>query len=61
MVPRYSPPPRRGNAWKIIALVLLVLLVVSLFTNLRQMFSGVLTGSGSMVRKAGPPLEEVVL
>jgi protease IV len=41
--------------------VLLVLLVVSLFTNLRQMFSGVLTGKGPMVRKAGPPLEEVML
>lgn len=44
-----------------IALVLLVLLIVSLFTNLRQMFSGVLPGGGSVTRKAGPPLEEVML
>jgi protease-4 len=51
-------PPRRSNMWKIIALVLLVLLIVSLFSNL----SSLLTGKTPMAaRKAGPPLEEVVL
>jgi len=44
--------------WKIIALVLLVLLVVSLFSNLTSL----VTGKGPIShRTAGPPLEEVML
>src|SRR5687767_4585731 len=57
IMPRQLPPARRSNAWKIIALVLLVLLLVSLFNNL----SSLLTGKGPISRRAGPPLEEVVL
>lgn len=57
-MPRQLPPPRRSNMWKIVALVLLVLLIVSLFSNL----SSLLTGKSPIAgRRAGPPLEEVVL
>src|SRR5215204_751231 len=57
ILPRHLPP-RRSNMWKIIALVLLVLLVVSLFSNLTSL----VTGKGPIShRTAGPPLEEVML
>lgn len=46
--------------WKIVALVLLVLLVVSLFTNFSQMFGTVIQGHGP-IRSAGPRLQEVTL
>ena len=61
-MPRQLPPPRRSsNLWKIVALVLLVLLGVSLFTNLRQMFGSMLPGEAALTRKAGPRLHETVL
>lgn len=47
--------------WKIVALVLLVLLVVSVLTNLSQLFDSVIPVEGTMTRKAGPRLHEVVL
>src|SRR6059036_3275867 len=58
IVPRYLPP-RRRNMWKIVALVLFVLLIVSLVTNMRHLFGSALTGS--MTRTAGPGLEEALL
>jgi len=61
IVPRHLPPPRRSNLWKIVALVLLGLLAVSLFTNLRQMFGSMIPGEAAMTRKAGPRLHETVL
>jgi len=60
-MPRHLPPPRRSNLWKIVALVLLGLLAVSLFTNLRQMFGSMLPVEATMSRKAGPRLHEAVL
>jgi len=61
-MPRQLPPPRRSsNLWKIVALVLLVLLGVSLFTNLRQMFGSMIPGEAALTRKAGPRLHETVL
>jgi len=62
-MPRHlPPPPRRGsNLWKIVAFVLLALLCVSLFTNLRQMFGSMIPGEAAMTRKAGPRLHEAVL
>jgi protease IV len=60
IMPRHLPP-RRSNMWKIVALVLVVLLVVSLFVNLSQLFDSFLPVDGAMARKAGPRLHEVVL
>src|SRR4026207_975708 len=62
IMPRQLPPPRRSsNLWKIVALVLLVLLGVSLFTNLRQVLGSVSPGEAALTRKAGPRLHETVL
>jgi protease-4 len=60
-MPRQLPPRRRSTGWKVVALVLFILLVVSLVTNLRHLFGSVLTGSGGFVRSAGPHLEEVTI
>jgi len=61
-MPRHLPPPRRSNMWKVVALVLVALLVISVLTNLSQMFDSVIPVDGArMTRKAGPRLHEVVL
>jgi protease-4 len=60
-MPRQLPPRRRSNAWRVVALVLFILLIVSLVTNLRHMFGSMLTGSRGFVRSAGPRLEEVTI
>src|SRR5436309_16125162 len=59
---RAAPAPRRtGTAWKIIALVLLCLLLVSLYSNLKHLFGGV-SGHSSLPSRAGlPRLQETVL
>ncbi|MCI0747589.1 MAG: signal peptide peptidase SppA [Verrucomicrobia subdivision 3 bacterium] len=61
ILPRQLPPRRRSNGWRVVAIVLLILLAVSLFTNMRQMFGSVLTGTTPIVGTKGPPLEEVLL
>src|SRR5438093_6747380 len=61
IMPRQLPPRRRSNGWKIVALVLFILLIVSLVTNLRHLFGSVLAGTGGFVRSAGPHLEEVTI
>jgi protease-4 len=73
--PAYTPPPviapppptkpRRGRGWMIFAIILLVLLFISLFGNLTQFVSRMLTFNNglrpSMARDIGPKLEECVL
>jgi protease IV len=59
--PRPAPAPRRGSsAWRPIAIVLLCLLVVSLFSNLKHLFSPA-RHSGLPTRAGIPRLEENVL
>ena len=57
-----TPPPRRtGTAWKVIAVVLLCLLLVSLYSNLKHLFGGV-SGHSSLPSRTGlPRLQESVL
>jgi protease-4 len=67
--PVIAPPPptkpRRGRGWMIFAIILLVLLCISLFGNLTQFVSRMLTFNNgfrpSMARDIGPKLEECVL
>ena len=66
--PVISPPPakpRRGRGWMIFAIILLVLLFISLFGNLTQFVSRMLTFNNglrpSMARDIGPKLEECIL
>jgi protease-4 len=67
--PVIAPPPpakpRRGRGWMIFAIILLVLLCISLFGNLTQFVSRMLTFNNgfrpSMARNIGPKLEECVL
>jgi protease-4 len=73
--PSFTPPPvitpptptkpRRGRGWMIFAIILLVLLFISLFGNLTQFVSRMLTFNNgfrpSMARDIGPKLEECVL
>src|SRR5882672_5967203 len=55
------PPRRRRGPWPAIALVLLCLLLVSSYNNLRHMFGGV-SGHSSLPSRAGlPRLEENVI
>jgi protease IV len=55
------PPKRRAGAWPVIALVLLCLLLVSMFSNIKHMFGGV-SGHSSLPSRAGiPRLEETLL
>ena len=67
--PVIAPPPptkpRRSRGWMIFAIILLVLLFISLFGNLTQFVSRMLTFNNglrpSMARDIGPKLEECVL
>jgi protease-4 len=73
--PAFSPPPvispptptkpRRSRGWMIFAIILLVLLFISLFGNLTQFVSRMLSFNNSfrpaMARDIGPKLEECVL
>ena len=59
------PKPRRGRGWMIFAIILLVLLFISLFGNLTQFVSRMLSfNTGfrpAMARDIGPKLEECLL
>src|SRR5947209_13953196 len=58
---RPAPPKRSGTAWKVIALVLLCLLLVSLYSNLKHLFDGG-SGHSSLPSRAGlPRLQETIL
>jgi len=69
--PVIAPPPptkpRRGRGWMIFAIILLVLLFISLFGNLTQFVSRMLTFNNSygfrptMARDISPKLEECLL
>jgi protease-4 len=67
--PVISPPPlpkpRRSRGWMIFAIILLVLLFISLFGNLTQFVSRMLSFNNgfkpSMARDIGPKLEECIL
>ena len=65
IAPPPPPKPRRGRGWMIFAIILLVLLCISLFGNLTQFVSRMLTFNNgfrpSMARDIGPKLEECVL
>ena len=54
-------PRRGGTAWRAIALVLLCLLLVSLFSNLRHLFSSGSRHSRVPTRAGIPRLEETVI
>ncbi len=62
------PKPRKSRGWLIVAIILFVLLVFSLFGNLTQFVAHVLspsnvfqTGAFGPVRESGPRLDEVYL
>jgi protease-4 len=59
------PKPRRSRGWMIFAIILLVLLFISLFGNLTQFVSRMLSFNNgfkpSMARDIGPKLEECIL
>src|SRR5208282_4675591 len=63
--PPLPPKPRRSRGWMIFAIILLVLLFISLFGNLTQFVSRMLSFNNgfrpTMVRDIGPKLEECVL
>jgi len=60
-MPRPAPAPRRGSsAWRPVAIVLLCLLLVSLFTNVKHLFSSG-RHSGLPSRAGIPRLEESVV
>ena len=60
-LPPSSRPPRKSRGWMIFAIILLVLLVLSAFSNLQQ-FTGDLVGVKVRgAHYAGPRLEEVIL
>ena len=53
--------PRRGRAWMVLALILIVLLGLSLLINFSQFAAGFGSGPVGRHRMAGPRLDEVVL
>jgi len=63
--PPPPPKPRKSRGWMIFAIILLVLLFISLFGNLTQFVSRMLSFNNSfrpaMARDIGPKLEECVL
>src|SRR6185295_14133287 len=59
--PAAARPPRKGRGWKIFAIVLLVLLVLSLFANLSHFTSSFAGVKVRGARYAGPRMEEVIL
>jgi protease-4 len=65
IAPPPPPKPRRGRGWMIFAIILLVLLFISLFGNLTQFVSRMLTFNNgfrtTMARDIGPKLEECIL
>src|SRR5713101_3197167 len=58
--PPASTPRKGGRAWMIFALVLLVLLALSMASNIGHMASNVLHGKSPHARAVGPKLEEVI-
>src|ERR1044072_7989892 len=59
---RAVPPRRRSGAWPAIALVLLCLLLVSAYSNIKHMFGGGMGSRSSLPSRAGiPRLEENVI
>src|SRR5262245_41843986 len=54
-------PVKKGRGWKIFALVLTVLLVVSFASNVRHFTQGVLRGKGGPARMSKSRLEEVTI
>jgi protease IV len=65
IAPPPPPKPRKSRGWMIFAIVLLVLLFISVFGNLTQFVSRMLTFNNAftpgMSRDVGPKLEEVLL
>src|SRR5262245_34881098 len=56
------PPKRRSGAWPAIALVLLCLLLVSMYSNIRHLFGGGMGSHSSLPTRAGiPRLEESLI
>ncbi|HEY2953458.1 MAG TPA: signal peptide peptidase SppA [Verrucomicrobiae bacterium] len=51
------PPPRKSRGWMIVSFVLLLLLALSLFSNVSSLFSGFLSSGPATAE--GPRLEEV--
>ncbi len=56
-----SRPTRKGGAWKISAVILLLLLAVSLAFNFRHAMSSVIAGKIKASHPYGPRLEEVTI
>jgi len=56
-----TPPPKKKRGWMILALILAVLLVLSLFSNLAHWVGGVMDAGDSRSRVAGPKLDEVLV
>ncbi len=65
ITPPPPPKPRKSRGWMIFAIILLVLLLISVFGNLTQFVSRMLTFNNAftpgMSRDVGPKLEEVLL
>jgi protease IV len=54
-------PAKKGSGWKILAIVLVVLLVFSLWSNFKHAVSNVTGGNVRGSRGSGPRLEEVTI
>ena len=65
IAPPLPPKPRKSRGWMIFAIILLVLLFISLFGNLTQFVSRMLSFNNSfrpsIARDIGPKLEECLL
>jgi protease-4 len=56
------PPPRRGNGWRVFAVILMVLLVLSLALNFKHAMHNVMRGKLATASTGyGPRLDEVVV
>lgn len=59
--PVYARPPKQGNGWKILAILLILVLVGLIFTRVGMRVSRSLAGSGKPVRERETRMEEILV